>query len=190
MSMICNLRQATDEQIDQLLAHPEEIEFFLHGPSPAPKPGLLARLFGKKPQAATPPPREWTPPSADEEADLDKAWHGLHYLFTLSDWDGEEPWCYLVKGGTDVGTVDVGYGPARVLRSSEVKVFADVVARLTPEDLKARYNPEEMQKLEIYPTIWGKDPAAFDYLLGFFEILQAFLQKVAAKKMGLLIHMY
>ena len=48
MSMICNLRQVTDAQIDRLLANPDDITFFLYGPTPEPEPGFFARLFGRK----------------------------------------------------------------------------------------------------------------------------------------------
>ena len=55
---------------------------------------------------------------ADDEgsvADLDKAWHGLHYLFTGTDEGGNSPLDFLAVGGEEIGTIEVGYGPARAL---------------------------------------------------------------------------
>ena len=91
MSMICNLRQVEAAEIDNLLAHPEHVGDVLDSNEAGP----------------------------GGELDLDKAWHGIHFLLTGSAWEGEEPLCYLLAGGQEVGDEDVGYGPARVLRPRE-----------------------------------------------------------------------
>src|SRR5215203_4027303 len=59
-------------------------------------------------------------PSPVEEIDLDKSWHGIHYLLTKTAWAGEPPLSFLVLGGAEVGDIDVGYGTARAFRSDEV----------------------------------------------------------------------
>jgi len=192
MSMVCSLRQASDETIEHLRAHQEEIQFFLYGPESQPKPSFFARLFGKKEEPAD--TREWTPPAEDEEIYLDKAWNGLHYLFTLTDFDGEPPLCYLVKGGKEIGAVDVGYGPARALSSAEVDAFYAALSAITPEELKARYDPQKMMELSIYPTIWDRseDPEEkddpLDYLMEYYAILMDFLRKSTEKRVGLIVY--
>jgi hypothetical protein len=80
MSMICNLRRASDEQINHLLKHPQQITEFLYGPEEN-KPSFWQRLFGGG-KKITEPTTNWTEPSEEEQIDLDKAWHGLHYLLT------------------------------------------------------------------------------------------------------------
>jgi hypothetical protein len=189
MSMICNLRQASDVKIEELLANPEEIVFFLCGPTPAPKPGFFARLFRREKEKAQ-NTREWSPPPDDEQVDLDKAWHGIHYLLTGSAWEGEKPLCYLVQGGAEVGDVDVGYGPARALRSDQVKAFHDALRALSREDLKVRYQPERMKELDIYPGIWDSEPPEgdpFGYLMEYVKILDEFLAKTVQKGLGLVV---
>jgi hypothetical protein len=52
--------------------------------------------------------------------DLDKAWHGIHWLLTGTADSGSEPLCYLLAGGTQIGDIDVGYGPARSFSAEEV----------------------------------------------------------------------
>jgi hypothetical protein len=34
--------------------------------------------------------------------DIDKGWHGLHFLFTGTADGGEERACYLVRGGEEI----------------------------------------------------------------------------------------
>jgi hypothetical protein len=45
-------------------------------------------------------------PHAD--LDVDKAWHGIHYLLTGTAWEGDPPLDFIVKGGSQVGDVDDG----------------------------------------------------------------------------------
>jgi hypothetical protein len=82
--------------------------------------GFLDKIFGQR-NGKTEQLTEFT--LADDEVihtDLDKAWHGLHYMLTKSAWEGEEPLNFLLKGGVEVGDIEVGYGPARVFTSEEV----------------------------------------------------------------------
>ncbi len=90
MSMICVLRQIEVCEIDALLEDPERILDLLEEDDSLDEDDHEA------------------------EADLDKAWHGIHYLLTGTAWKGEPPLCYLVRGGQTIGDVEVGYGPARV----------------------------------------------------------------------------
>jgi hypothetical protein len=126
-----------------------------------------------------------------QSTDLDKAWHGIHYLLTGTAYEGEGPVSYLLTGGVAVGDVDVGYGPARALTPAEVHDFQQALTGLATEELRARFNPAEMTALEIYPDIWDRDPAEDDtlqYCLEYFETLRNFVGIVASKNQGLLIY--
>jgi hypothetical protein len=125
------------------------------------------------------------------EVDLDKAWHGIHFLLTRSAWEGPEPLCYLLQGGEDVGDVDVGYGPARALRARDVADFSAAVAKISSEEFRSRFDPDALKAAEIYPDIWDRDPAkddALGYLTEYFELLQSVLADCAAEGKGLLIY--
>ncbi len=52
---------------------------------------------------------------SDEFLDLDKAWHGLHWLLTGTADDTDTPAGQAILGGTEIGE-DKGYGPSRLLR--------------------------------------------------------------------------
>src|SRR5512137_2747770 len=67
--------------------------------------------------------------------DLDKAWHGIHWLLTGSTDGGDEPFCFLMFGGEPVGDVDVGYGPARALTSQQVAAWSSALSGISRDEL-------------------------------------------------------
>jgi hypothetical protein len=159
MSMIGNFAMASDSEIDRLLAKPATIMAFLE-------------------------PRMSTPGAM---LDVDKAWHGIHWLLSGSAWEGDWPLGFIVTGGTAIGDEDVGYGPARALRSAEVLELNTALAKVSRDELKERFDPEELTKAEIYPQIWDEGDEALDYLLGGFDDLKKYVAEAAAKKMGMLV---
>jgi len=154
-----------------------------------PRRGLLGKIFGGK---AAPAQNLVLGEDEVQNTDLDKAWHGIHYLLTGTAYQGEGPISYLLTGGEDVGDVDVGYGPARALSPAEVHEFQQALAPVTPEDLRARFNPAEMKTMNIYPDIWDRDPAEDDslgYCLDYFKVLRNFVDETAFRKQALLIYL-
>jgi hypothetical protein len=163
MSMIGNLRLVSDEQLSVLFADPEQVEDFLY---------------------------ESDEPSPDED-DVDKAWHGIHFLLTGSAWDGEPPLNFLVAGGREIGNVDVGYGPARGFTSAEVAEIARALEKISSDDLRARFDGEQLMSAEIYPEIWDRDPAEDDmlgYLVDYFEPMKALISRGAREGRALLVY--
>jgi hypothetical protein len=93
------LHQAADTTIDRIVADPpliwqlvapENPEFYRDARRASA--GLWARLTGR---------RDEVPPLALSEnegelVDLDKAWHGIHYLLTESDDEGNAPLDFLI----------------------------------------------------------------------------------------------
>ena len=127
-----------------------------------------------------------------DEIDLDKAWHGIHFLLTGSAGEGAEPLCYLVSGGETIGNVDVGYGPARALTSKQVATFNAALTQVAADELRQRFDPRAMTEAEIYPEIWERDPQeddALDYLLEFFEDLKSFVEKTKEQGKGMIIYL-
>lgn len=184
MGVTCTLRRVNETDLRRLREAPEQVFTFLYG-EPVPletvqEPGLagfVLRLLGIKVQqvSATAVADE---PTNDDEIDIDKAWHGLHFLFTGTAGERDEPGCFLLHGGEEIGNEDVG--PARVLRPDQVSQFAAFLAELSHDELARRYNPTRMTALEIYPEVIWTRPAtagesAFDYLLAAFEDLRNFV---------------
>jgi hypothetical protein len=195
MSMILSLAAVSDVTIDRLHAHPalvwrviapEDAEAL--AAATASGPGWLAQLFGR----ATPAPLPLLTLVEGEGAmtDLDKAWHGIHYLLTGTAWEGEPPLNALVTSGREVGKEDVGYGPARTLTAAETREVAAALARLDDATLRGRFAPAEMMRLEIYPEIWDRDPAEDDtlgYLMEYLSELRGALNMASAQGLGLLV---
>ena len=100
-------------------------------------------------------------PDEDAEVEgsfyIDKAWHGLHYLLTGSDYEGEPPLRWAIMGDQDLGA-DLGMGGSSFLTPGQVREVAAALAGLTPQDLRRRYDPQKMQALRIYPDVmWVRD---------------------------------
>jgi hypothetical protein len=114
--------------------------------------------------------------------DLDKAWHGIHYLLTGQADGGELPQSLAVVGGEEFGP-EVGYGPARFLTAPEVKSVAAVLANLPAQSLASRFDPNDMAAKQIYPDgIWVRDgKEALDYVLDNYQQLKTFYREAAER---------
>lgn len=119
--------------------------------------------------------------------DIDKSWHGLHYLLTGQAEGGPEPWSWVVQGGHAFGP-EVGYGPARFLTPEEVQRVAAALDRTPIQHLVERFNPQDMQAKEIYPdVIWVRDAEeALDYVLDGYQQLQTFYRDAAERGDGVI----
>jgi hypothetical protein len=200
MSMCLSLMTLSDENIQRLLKDPplvwqavapEDSEMYEAARGEEATHSFLSKLFGRaRPPADVP---DLTMSSAEgHSTDLDKAWHGIHYLLTGTSWEGEHPRNFLVSGGTAVGKIDVGYGPARTLTAIETRQVHATLAALSDEQLTARFNPKDMLAKKIYPEMWDSDPADDDtlgYLMEYVQALRGFVGQAANDGVGLLVYL-
>jgi hypothetical protein len=198
MGMTCSLHRVTTAEIDELIRSPDAMSRLLgldEGPrvrqvKPRGLLGLLLRLTPITITEVDPDAPEDVShaPDPEKSIDVEKAWHGLHFLFTGTADDGEEPACYIVKGGENLDDE----GLARALRPPDVKQFADFLTSLTDAELEQRYDAKRMTALGIYPgVIWNRTPPDDDprqWLLESFRELRAFVQRAADAGGGLVIH--
>ncbi|QFZ92013.2 YfbM family protein [Synechococcus elongatus] len=160
MSMIGNFLQVSPEQLAALIADPSCIESFIY--------------------------REDEDEEEDTSLEIDKAWHGIHYLLTGSAWEGEAPLADAVLGGTEIGD-DFGYEPARYLTVEEVKVVAAALHEITPEQFRLRYSADQLSQNEIYPDIWNdSDGDPIEYLVAWYEDLRSYYIEAAANNNAML----
>jgi len=187
MSMIGNFRTTSDADIDELLERPKRIELMLYGEyitEKSRKKGLFSFLKKKETH-----PDNWRPRDQGDEFDVDKAWHGIHYLLTGSAWEGSGPEAFIVVGGMEIGDVDVGYGPARAFKSKEVREIADKLRGIEKEALMKACDKKKFFKNEIYPEIWDEKPeSCFGYVLEYFEDLKRFVVKAAENGKALIVY--
>ncbi|MDO7885177.1 YfbM family protein [Hymenobacter cheonanensis] len=169
MGMTCELRQLSPAYAQKLLQNPDEVLQYYDDASE-----------GELPEEAQ-----------GEDLDLDKAWHGLHYILTGTAGGGESPWNSLLLGGEQVGDEqehDVGYGPARILLPPHVVAFSQALGQLSPAEVSRRFNPVEMTKLDIYPGIWDReDEALDDWMQDSLAELQSFLQRAVAQQQAVIV---
>lgn len=196
MGMYMEMATLSEENIRKLLGFPPLVWKVLAPDDPEiyaeaaqPRRSWLDRLFGRRPEAPEAPALE-TGAGELLTQDLDKAWHGIHYLLTGSDWEGEAPFDFIVRGGAKIGDIDVGYGPARAFTATETAAIESALADWNEQTLRDRYNPEEMLRLDIYPRIWDFDPAeddAFGYCAAYFADLQRFLSRAVSDGVGMVV---
>lgn len=195
MGVCCWAKAVSDALIDQVLANPplvlrivspENMDAYWEATGQLKKPGLLAKLFGAKPEtepASLPLPLSLPEPPVPN-MDLDKAWDGIN--FCLKKIIGDQPPNFF-EGGTPVGEIEIGYGPALAWRSADVAAFAEKIALLQPADLLAHYDPVAMKKVYL-GAAWsrgGEDDK--QYLVEGFQDMKNFLQTSATRRLGCLV---
>ena len=191
MGLYGTLRRVTVADAERLRVDQQVLEWFLFGQPPIVVedrlPGFIGFLLRFTPikvqRTEEAPPSDnplWPPAAPGEELDLDKAWHGLHFLLTGTADGGPEPACYLLTGGEDLGDNDDVQ--ARLLGPDQVRALAEHLAALDTDELTRRFDPERMTKLRIYPEIWRRpeeSDAPRGFLLGAFSELREFVGGVA-----------
>jgi hypothetical protein len=156
MGMIGNFVPLQEEQLQALIENPASIAAFLY-------------------------PEDSDDDEPANHLDVDKAWHGIHFLLTGEAWGGTPPLSMAVIGGTEFGE-DVGYGPAHYLTSSQVLEVAQALIRIPRSKLVEGFSPSAMSAAEIYPNIWDEGDGALEYLLEHYDSLVLFYQEAASRR--------
>jgi hypothetical protein len=165
MGMIAYFTALSPQRLEEFEDDPDEIETFLF-------------------------PEDGEPPNT---IDLDKLWHGVHYLLTgnagamddeedADDGDGAGPLAQAVLGGEPIGD-DLGYGPARFLRPDEVAAVAAALTGIAPASLRERFDTDDMQAQQIYLAdafAEGGDEE-LGFLIDAFTVLQGFYRDAAGR---------
>lgn len=167
MGMYLVLKTASDTTIQRLLADPDSIESF---------------LYPDEPDADDSPSDEGI------EVDLDKAWHAIHFLLCGSADEGTGTAAFFLSGGTPIGDIDIGYGPARAMTAAQVADIAGFLEKLPPETLVQRYDAGKLDATDIYPNIWRRDGEnAKAYLRDSYDTLRQHMATTARNRMGMVI---
>ncbi len=165
MSMLMSVYALTEADLARVLA----------------EPGLVHALLDCEPgaRAAAALPRR--------ECALDRAWQAIHFVLTGElDGDGTGPLGFLLGGGADVGDLDLGYGPARAFRASEVAAIAQELGPVSPEVFAARLDHGAMVDEGIYGVGDDEDEDR-EYILGAFQELRAFVLAAVEAREGLIV---
>ena len=204
MSIAAGLYRALEAEISELLERPDSIEDFFERATWAPpvrevKPkgplGWLmklspVRVFENDPDAEPPP--GYDPANDRPHCDLEGVWHGLHFLFTGTAWEGDGPAGYLLRGGKDLGDADeLGYSVLQALSPEQTRRFAIFLGSLSREELERRIDPKRMTELGIDPGGWTAGETRnrrFEHVLDAFDELRAFVHATVDAKAGLVVY--
>jgi hypothetical protein len=120
--------------------------------------------------------------------DLDKTWDGIIYLLTGAPvTQATHPLVSVLFSGQllDVAQ-DLGYGPAHYLTPTQVAGLHPQLAAIDPAELRARFDPANMQAQGVYPDIWAEGEDALTYVLDGYETLRQEYATAAQRGEGLL----
>jgi hypothetical protein len=122
-----------------------------------------------------------------ERLDIQKAWHGLHFLLAGSIDLSPEPLGQAILGGTEIGD-DTGYGPPRYHDAKAVVAIADALSSISPETLGSRYDAEALNAADVYPGGW-EDEENRSWLIDAYTDVLAFYTGVAARGNAALLYL-
>jgi hypothetical protein len=126
------------------------------------------------------------------ELDLDRAWHGLHYLIAGTARETAGPRGYIL-GGRRLGDINVGYGPARVLDAAQVAIFDDLLQCISSADFRERFDAAALTRADIYPNLWERaltgEEDLLSYLCGHFAQLKEFVAAARRDGMGMITYL-
>src|SRR4051794_929677 len=153
--MIHEMVALTKEQLDELLTTPDDVVAF------------LVRQDERR-----------------DECSLYKWWHVMHFLLNGEPWGGDPPWRWAVFGDRELGTVDLGYGPALYLLPAQVAEVAEALSQLPVDEVMENYDVAAMQEAELYCCPEEGDEAARAETCRNYKELVAFYQRTAKEGRG------
>jgi hypothetical protein len=198
MGMCLALHSVSDANIKKILGRPELIWRLIASDDPEiyeetikekNRVGFFSKLFGKKATTETEIPNLSFVEGENVDDDLDKSWQGIHYCMNKTAYEAEPPMDFITVGGDVAGDIDVGYGPARLFNSETVKEIHSRLSSITEADVSANYDPEDMDKLDIYPNIWRRDGnEGLEYITEYFVNLKSFVANCASNNLGMAVY--
>jgi hypothetical protein len=133
------------------------------------RPSLLSRLFGKP--KAVQQPRSLSFSEAElKELDVDKAWDGLRRCIRQCAPNAPD----FFEGDGQVGSFEIGYGPALYANSETIADFASALEGFDEAALLDQLRTADFKG--VYPeALWKRqDDDARSYLVENFRALDAF----------------
>jgi hypothetical protein len=162
MSMIGCFVRLTDADLDAVVANPHSLHKFIQYDPNKPNKDYF---------------------------DVDKAWHGIHFLLTDSAWEGSGPLAFIVEGGREIDE-DMGYGPPRGFSSAEVKEIAAALEPIQADALFEKAELEQFKAEDIYPSIWDEPKQeCIGYVTNAFGDLKKFIQESAAANRAVITYL-
>ncbi|MEO8511955.1 MAG: DUF1877 family protein [Ignavibacteria bacterium] len=141
----------------------------------------------------------------DNWFELDKAWHGIHFI--ISSYSAATEAKFLLNNGTvlrDYNWEEI-YGVSvtdmRLFISDETKKIHSAINIISDIEFQKRYDSKLMIKNNVYPHIWNNSSRVFkllrlksteettnmEFISYNFSRLKSFIQETSEKQMGIAI---
>ena len=167
------------------LLEPSRIEELAASLPPEHRAQLLAQAAAIR--GATTGAQKDSPEGVRHRLDLDKAWHGVHFLLCQRADDAPPPLGSAVLGGTEIGP-DQGYGPVRYLTPGAVAEVAAAVAKVDDAALRRSWRPQVLADQQIYPGGW-EEAESLDWLIDSLAQLRSFYVQAAGRGSAVLTYL-
>ncbi|MDO3411072.1 YfbM family protein [Saccharibacillus sp. CPCC 101409] len=122
-----------------------------------------------------------------EELDLDKAWHGIHYLLCGDSWEGEGPLFDALMGGTSFEGRSEEEN-VRYLRPQQTRDVAQALDVIDEDQLRAGFSPDDMNEAGVYPSEDWNEEGELDYVLDYYRQMKEYYKTAAERGEGMLIY--
>lgn len=122
------------------------------------------------------------------ELDLDKAWHGLHYLLCGDPWGGEAPLSEALMGGKPLNEEEQEDIIVRYLTPEQVREVSDTLEATEPQTLANNFDPDDMNDAPVYPASDWNDEGELDYLMGYYQPMRDHYRAAAEAGEAMLIY--
>ena len=167
------------------LLEPSRIEALAASLPPEHRAQFLAQAAAVR--GATEGARKDSPEGVRNRIDLDKAWHGVHFLLCQRAEEAPPPLGNAVLGGTEIGP-DQGYGPVRYLSPDEVAEVAAALARVDDDTVRRNWQPQLLEEKQIYPGGWD-EAESLDWLIDSLAQLRTFYVQAAGRGSAVLAYL-
>lgn len=114
----------------------------------------------------------------DASVDLDKAWHGIHWLLTGSTEPSRGIASQVIFGGQPIGD-DPEDSFGQLQDAPMVAAIHTFLQAQTEDGLRTGFDPDAMNRADVYPAIWDEPDILDDYLLPIINRLKAFYAPAA-----------
>lgn len=161
MGMLCSMYKVSEEQLREFLKDSSLLEEYLNS------------FYENKEEYEN-----------ENFLDLGKSWDALIFLLTgqtLSDAPQASLARLIFSENFIDESQDFGIGPAHYLTSKEVKFYAEKLSLLDIKKLRANYNAEQMNNLDVYPGYWEENDEFKDFLIDTYHELLAFINTAATE---------
>lgn len=116
-------------------------------------------------------------------------WHAITFLLTGVPDGGDEPLCYLLKGGETIGQTEAG--PVRYLSPDQVARFDSAIAGVSPDEIgEDLYDLATLDANHIYHERWqldGEDNDLLSNIRELYSYFQSFIARAAKQRQGVVV---